>query len=132
MEFDAQLAREARVFGTYLIGEAIHDGAVELYQRAHQTLTFELDAKEKRLLALALNHPFWIGSIDGGLALLKRRSHLRKKLYYLLAILEASPHHAHKFISSESTWIAAIFRLAFFGVRAVFRALTGCLLYVFI
>ncbi|NWF64626.1 MAG: hypothetical protein HXY38_10000 [Chloroflexi bacterium] len=131
-DMEKELAVEARVLGSYLIGERIDERAVALYVKAHRTIPFVLDEKDQRLLNLLLKHPFLLGSVDGGLALVKRRSHLRKKLYYLLAILETIPRYSKKFLSQKRPFWAAVLNLAFFGIRGVMRALTGCMLYILI
>jgi hypothetical protein len=132
LDMEKNLAIEARIFGSYLIGEMLNEKAVNLYVQAHRTTAFVLDEKDQRLLKLVLTYPFLLGSVDGGLALFKRRSHLRKKLYFLLAILETIPQYAQKFLSQKRPFPLAVFQLALFGMRSVIRALTGCVLYIII
>lgn len=128
MPSENELTAEAQVFGKFLIGEQINDRVVGLYIEAHRHVAFDMDDKDQRLLKFVLSHPFWVGYVDGGLAILKKRSGLRKKLYYLLAILEAMPEYIKHFTSSKRSPIIGLFEIGLFGVRGVFRAIVGSLL----
>lgn len=127
-----ELLLEARIFGKFLIGENINDRAIDLYITAHSNTSFELDKKDQRLLKFMLKYPFWVGCIDGGLALLKRRSNLRKKIFFLLAILEADPDYVDRFLIQRKGIFSDLFGTAVYGIRGVYRAVLGCVLYLFL
>lgn len=129
MSMDDRLAAEARVLGKYLIGEEINERAATLYLDAHRKVNFDLDEKDRLLLDLILKRRFLAGCVDGGLALLKKRSNLRKKIYYLFAILESMPEYAEHFMGAKKTPFRSAVEIAWFGVRGVFRACVGVVLY---
>lgn len=127
---DDSLAAEARIFGKYLIGEEINKRAVTLYLDAHRKVNFDLDEKDRLLLDLILKRRFPAGYVDGGLALLRKRSNLRKKIYYLLAILETMPEYAEHFMDVKKTPLQSAVEIIWFGARGVFRACVGVVLCV--
>jgi hypothetical protein len=126
-ELQVELTAEAKAFGKYLLGEQVNARAVTLYLAAHDQTQFESDAQDRRLLTFMLQHPSLIGVIDAGLAIRKDKSYVRKKLYYMLAILEAMPEYAKYFLFDGSPLTNAL-RLFFFGVRGVMRMIVGYLL----
>lgn len=126
-EIQAELTAEAKAFGKYLLGEEVNARAVSLYIAAHDQAQFESDAQDRRLLKFILQYPACIGFIDGGLALRKNKSVVRKKIFYMLAILEAMPEYARHFLFDGSPFTNAL-RLIFFGARGVMRMIVGYLL----
>ena len=127
LELQVELTAEAKAFGKYLLGEEVNARAVTLYLAAHDQTQFESDAHDRRLLMFMLQHPALIGIIDAGLAIRKNKSCVRKKLYYMLAILEAMPEYAKYFLFDGSPFTNA-FRLVLFGARGVMRMVVGYLL----
>ena len=126
-ESQVELTAEAKAFGKYLLGEEVNARAVSLYLAAHDQTQFESDAQDRRLLTFMLRHPALIGVIDAGLAIRKNKSCVRKKLYYMLAILEAMPEYARHFLFDGSP-LTNVLRLFFFGARGVMRMVVGYLL----
>ena len=126
-ELQADLTTEAKAFGKYLVGEEVNARAVSLYLAAHDQTQFESDAQDLRMLKFMLQHPSLIGVIDAGLAIRKNKSCVRKKLYYMLAILESMPEYAQHFLF-EGTPLTNAMRLFFFGARGVMRMLVGFVL----
>ena len=126
-ESQVELTAEAKAFGKYLLGEQVNARAVSLYLAAHDQTQFESDAQDRRLLKFMLQHPALIGVIDAGLAIRKNKSCVRKKLYYMLAILEAMPEYAKYFLFDGSP-LTNVLRLFFFGARGVIRMIFGYLL----
>lgn len=126
-ELQAELTAEAKAFGRYLLGREVNARAVTLYLAAHDQTQFESDAQDRRLLKFMLRHPALIGVIDAGLAIRKNKCCVRKKLYYMLAILEAMPEYA-KYFLFEGSPLTNAFRLIFFGARGVMRMVVGYLL----
>lgn len=121
------LEREAKIFGRYLIGEEIGEAAIHLYREAHRTNPFELDEKEVRLLKIIYRRPGFTGLIDGGLALQKKDSTIRKKIFFMLAILETFPDYARHYLFPEPASASNVFEFFLFGVRGVFRMILGYL-----
>lgn len=126
-ELQAELTTEAKAFGKYLVGEEVNARAVSLYLAAHDQTQFESDAQDLRMLKFMLQHPSLIGVVDAGLAIRKNKSCVRKKLYYMLAILEAMPEYAQHFLFDGSPFTNAL-RLFFFGARGVMRMIVGFVL----
>lgn len=92
-------AREAEHFARYLIGEPPLDEEVERYRRAVAVRGAEpVAARDRALLERMRRHPWLIGPLDAGLALLDPDSPVRLRLCLMLAILEASPAHCPRFL----------------------------------
>lgn len=126
MSFEGQseLTIEAKIFGKYLLGEDVNARAVALYLTVHDQVQFELDEEDQRVLQFVLEYPVFIGIIDGGLAIRKNKSCVRKKLYYMLAILESMPEYARHFLFA-GTPISNLLRLFLSGIRGVMRMIMG-------
>ena len=90
--------QEAEWIGRYLLGESPDEAEKELYVRALATLQLSLDPDEDTLWRLALRSRLLTSLIDAGLALTRPASPIRKKIYLMLAILEASPRHGQYFL----------------------------------
>jgi hypothetical protein len=121
------LEREAKAFGKYLIGEEISEAAIHLYLEAHKTNSFELDEKETRLLKFIYKHPGFTGMIDGGLALQKKDSTIRKKIFFMLAILETFPEYSRHYLFPDPASAENLLEFFLFGVRGVMRMVLGYL-----
>ncbi len=119
------LEREARIFSRYLVGEDVSEGPLSLYKRAHGTDEFPLDHAEERLLRLIYRHPRLLGIVDGGLAVARRESTIRKKLFYMLGILEATPEFADHYLFPARPRLRGLPTLVLFGSRGVARMLIG-------
>ena len=126
-ELQADLTAEAKAFGNYLLGKEVNARAVSLYLAAHDQTQFESDAQDLRILKFMLRHPSLIGAVDAGLAIRKNKSCVRKKLYYMLAILESMPEYAQHFLC-EGTPLTNALRFFFFGARGVMRMIVGFVL----
>jgi hypothetical protein len=121
------LEREAKIFGKYLIGEEISEAAIRLYVEAHRSNSFTLDEKEIKLLKLIYMHPGFTGMIDGGLALQKKDSTIRKKIFFMLAILETFPEYSRHYLFPEPASAKNTLEFFIFGVRGVIRMVLGYL-----
>ena len=121
------LTAEAKAFGKYLLGVDVNTRAVSLYLTAHEQVQFESDARDRRLINFMLRYPALIGVIDAGLAIRRNKSCVRKKLYYMLAILESMPEYARYFLYEGSRFMN-VFRFFFSGVRSVMRMVAGYVL----
>ena len=124
---DIDLEVEARVFGKYLIGQEISKTVINLYKMAHVETSFEFFENDSRILKFILKHPSFVGIVDGGLAIHKEDSVIRKKIFYLLAILEAMPEYSHYFLSTKS-FMRNILEFLLFGIRGVYRMVSGYIL----
>ncbi len=118
----ALLAKQATIFSAYLVHDSPDDQAIKLFRRSATTVV--PDASDEKLLRFILRHPKLVGYIDAGLALLKPHSEVRRRLYAMFAILEATPHHTQLFLGVERSWTYG-FVVVGVGIRAVWRALIG-------
>ena len=117
---------EAKIFSSYLIGCEPTKMAVRLYTKA-TSIKIEASPSDVRLLQFAHKHPAWIGALDGGLALLRPHSEVRRRIYIMFAILEATPEYAHLFLPQERSKAYAL-RILAAGIRAGWRGLIGTLI----
>lgn len=100
-----------------MINEAPGENETALYIKANQGLNLD-PSFEKRLWDVMLNNRKMFGIFDAGLALVKPDSLIRKKIMIMLAVLEASPLHCHRFLAVpyKLTHLLFIGQKAFFSV----------------
>lgn len=122
------LEREAKIFGRYLIGEEVNEAVIGLYRDAHHANPFELAEKETRLLKLIYIHPGLTGMVDGGLALQNKDSAIRRKIFFMLAILETFPEYSRHYLFPEPATPNSFLVFFLSGVRGVLRMVFGYLL----
>jgi hypothetical protein len=121
---DADLELEARIFGKYLIGKEISETVIPLYKKAHVKSHFKFYDDDSRILKFLLKYPSLAGIIDGGLALHNRDSVIRKKIFYMLAILETVPEYSEHFLSPKLS-VRSTLEFLLFGIRGVYRMILG-------
>jgi len=69
-------------------------------------------------------HPHLIGSIDAALCIADQNSEVRRRIYVMFSILEATPEFADAFLpKAHSGWY--IFAVGYYGVRAVCKTIFG-------
>ena len=124
---DSDLELEARIFGKYLIGKEISKTVIHLYKKSHVESKFEFFGNDSRILEFILKHPSFVGIVDGGLAIQKKDSVIRKKIYYMLAILETIPEYSQYFLSTKS-FMRNTMDFLLYGIRGVYRMIFGYLL----
>ena len=119
---------EAQVFGQYLIGQSINDATSERYNIAIAKLDYQAEEWEKEIVAKAVRKPNLIPYYDAAMALRHRNALLRKKIFVMLAILETRPEYAELFLSKEypKSYFLNVIGI---GVRSVYRAIIGLLIY---
>lgn len=119
--------REAEIFGTYLLGQKPSENAIGLYERAMETLNIPVIGGDARLQKLMLDNPAAIGVIDSGLALVKSKSMLRRKLLVYLAILESLPEYADLFLPTSTSAFYPLY-IFWVGIRAAFKGVVGAII----
>jgi hypothetical protein len=126
-------AREAEVFGRYLLGGSRPDSkSIELYLKADSIQKHDTaPVREQKILAFALRRPRTIGLLDSALALSNSESLLRQKLLLMSAILETRPQYAALFLPQQRNFFY-LFYVGFVGVRAVAKAVVGKVLLMFV
>lgn len=127
MEHTNSYSREAVLITEYLLAVKVGDREKEIYSQAMETLKIPFSKYEEALWEEMLLAKFKMASIDAALALTEPSNNVRRKLYTMLAILEASPDYTSFFLSKNYSKLY-IFRLVAVGVRAVFRALIGLII----
>jgi len=115
---------EAELLARYLIGMTPAIRVKSLYEKAMLIMNIELDAVDQRLWKIVVDYPFAIRMIDGGLAIIRPHSLIRKKIYTMLAILEASPEHCECFLPQRSGPFYIV-NILFSGARAVIAGVLG-------
>jgi nucleoside-diphosphate-sugar epimerase len=92
VEIPANLARECRTFCRYLVKQNPNAYVLEKYLLCHQKIPLTpVDFHDALLLKLAARSPFFTRMTDAYSRFFRPASTLRKKLAYLVAILEVSP-----------------------------------------
>lgn len=115
---------EAIIFTHYLIRNTPTQAHIALYTRALSSNT--RPSSEKSFIA-ALQHPTLLPYLDAHDALFRPTSELRKRLYLMFSILEASPDFTDMFLPKKAPfWY--IFILAGYGIRSTWRIVIGTLL----
>lgn len=127
----AELRVEAELFGRYLLGCPSAPAAVSRYSQAVLTRGRALGLRDAVLLAFAVRHPWSVGFIDGGLALLEPYSEVRHRLFLMLAILESTPQHHDRFLPTARgpAYLVIVVAVA---ARAAMRAAFGLCLVKFV
>lgn len=124
---DPQITRhQARIFGQSLIGQVPNESAIDLYVKAMHT-PVAVSPADMRLLTFVQRYPMLVGFIDGGLALVNPQSEVRRRLYTMFAILEATPAYAELFLPQNQSKLYVI-RIIFVGLRASIRGVFGVIL----
>ena len=114
---------QAAIFTKYLIGKQPDVQSISLYSQAvaHGASS---NASDLKILAFIQKHPFWIGCVDGGLALVSPHSEVRRRIYIMFAILESQPVFWRSFLPVERNG-GYLFFILFTGLRAIIRAIIG-------
>ena len=123
---ESGLAFEAAVLGKYVLGTSPNSDVLARYQEA-QELLFPLapSGPDASLMNLALRRPALLPYLDAGAALFWGQSVLRKKLFILAAIAEATPRYAAQFLPLSLPPLVALVRLAGFGMKAGAKLMIG-------
>ncbi|WP_010182801.1 hypothetical protein [Aquimarina agarilytica] len=123
-DIEGVYSREAELFTAYLVSSPLNEREKKLYNKAMIHFDLKLSNFEKELLKKMMKSNINMATVDAGLAILKPSSLVRRKLFTMLAILEASPNYTSHFFSKEYSW-SYYFKLLYVGVRAVCRTIAG-------
>lgn len=115
----------SRTLAHALVGEEPTGEEAARFEEAVRLRAPDLETpRDRALWRLLARGPGWASLVDAGLALADPYSPVRHRVCLMLAILEASPHHARHFLPQP--WSAATpFALAGTGVLAVLRSAAG-------
>lgn len=118
------ISEQARVFGRYLLKREPSSRVQELFAKAMATNSGAGDKQDQALLAFAVKHPHFLPLVDAGLALIKPNSEVRRRLYIMFSILEASPDYHQLFLPKKHpVWFLLV--IVGTGIRAIARAVCG-------
>ena len=115
---------EAEKIGYYLLSIPIQNSEKNTYSEAMQQLEIPLSNYEKLLWKTMLKSKWRMACIDAGLALKEPANNVRRKIFTMLAILEASPNYSTYFFSRKFSFFY-LFKIGLVGIRSVIRALVG-------
>lgn len=110
---------EAQILSKYLVGKECPSEIADRYLEAVNKLNAVFNDKEQKTWSKMLISPFYLKLIDSGLAISNPQSALRKRIFIMLAILEASPDFTESFLPQERS----IFYLIPLGFKAGLSAL---------
>lgn len=115
--------QQAQIFTHYLIRKKAHPAVLKLYARSFKNTT-TLSKHDLRLLAIMQKYPLSIGFIDAGLAISNPHSEARRRIYVMLAILEASPLYHNEFLPKKRSRLYALY-IFYVGAISLARGLLG-------
>lgn len=118
-----RLTEEATIVARYLLGVTPSDAAIHAYTDGVNTVIEEFTPREQRIWARALEHPWLLQFVDGGLALTDPECATRKRIRLMFAILETEPALAREFIARGGGFWPIV--MIFYGLRAVIRSVIG-------
>lgn len=118
------MPKEFEIFSRYLVRDLPGKHIKQRYEKIINASNSQTSASDTRILNFALNHPWSVGMLDGGSALIRPHTELRRRLYVLTAILEATPEYAHLFMTQQRSPLYLVVIL-FSGIRACLRAIAG-------
>ena len=127
MESNSTAIYEAEQIGNYLLSIAIQDSEKNTYVDAMQKLNIQFSNYEQALWNSMLKSKWKMACIDAGLAFKDPNNNVRRKLFTMLAVLEASPNYTKYFLSRNFSFFY-LFKIGAVGTRAVFRAMIGVLI----
>lgn len=101
-ELPPRLAKECRTFSKYLTNQTPNNYILEKYAQCHQKINFTpSDFHDKLLLKLATIRPLFTRMCDAYSRFFRPTSTLRKKLTYLMGILETTPPYSRYYDSTD-------------------------------
>ena len=119
------LEKQARTFTRYLIHKDVNSQAIQLYKVAMRNS--KPDNTDNKLLNFMMSHPSCIGLIDAGLVFHNSSSEVRRRLYVMLAILEASTEYYDLFLPKKRSPFY-VFVILYSRIRAILKATLGLIL----
>ncbi len=115
---------EAEQIGNYLLGIAVQDSEKYTYADAMQKLNIQFSNYEQALWNNMLKGKERMAFIDAALAFKEPNNNARRKIFTMLAILEASPNYTSYFLSRNFSFFY-LFKIGAVGIRAIFSVMIG-------
>jgi hypothetical protein len=120
------LKQEAQILTVYLLHRTPSKQHTQLYARAVSSQKFD-ESNQSKTLHAGLRHPRLLPYLDAYDALFRPNSVLRRRLYLMFAILEASPDFTELFLPHKrSKWY--LLAVGMVGARGVCRLAIGLIL----
>ena len=113
---------ECALIGRYLLGVNLSPELTGRYAAAHQFLQLDLEEPELRFMH---RYPQLLPLLDAAAGLLRPRSSLRKKVFLMAAILEATPEHAEFFLRKPAGLWPVLATVLWQGSRSALKLLVG-------
>ena len=114
------MAEESAAIGVYVLGSKPPKEVIARYIAAHRILfgeeTPERLAPEVRYIR---HHPAMLSFVDAAAGLLRPASPVRKKIFLMVAILEATPTYAEFFLREPDSLLKLLCDLVWQGLRTV-------------
>ncbi len=119
--------KEGRIFARHLVGESIPEDIARRYADFCELHTRAERRKPSNagIMRFARRHPWSIGLLDAGCAILEKDHLLRRQLLALSAILEASPHYTEHFLPGRRADRLLIPRIVYTAAKAGLKGLAG-------
>ncbi len=124
MENKSNSIFEAEQISNYLLSIPIQDSEKYTYADAMQKLNIQFSNYEQALWCNMLKGKERMAFIDAALAFKEPNNNARRKIFTMLAILEASPNYTSYFLSRNFSFFY-LFKIGAIGIRAIFRAMIG-------
>lgn len=115
---------EAEKIGNYLLPIPIQDSEKKTYVEAMLQHNIQFSEYEQKLWKTMLRGEWVMACIDAGLALKEPANKVRRKIFTMLAILEASPNYTTYFFSRNFSSFYLL-KIGFVCIRSVLRAVVG-------
>jgi hypothetical protein len=130
---NGNLEKEARLFARYLIDCEPPPEMIVRYINANRKLCADaaigIDVK---MMKYAVTHPWSVPFLDAAAGFLRPDSLLRKRIYIMAAVLEASTMYSHRFLPQALSPIRLFVHLVVNGVAVGIKVIIGIPIFCFL
>ena len=123
---DSELEEEALLFARYLLD---CDPPREMVSRYIDTIrqlgVNTVTTSDEHILNFSVSHPWSIPFLDAATGILRPEAALRKKIYAMAAVLEASPRYSECFLPVNLSPLVLFSRLITNGFTAFLKVIIG-------
>jgi hypothetical protein len=120
-------ANEVDALSHYLVGQPCRAEVAADYALAVSKLNIILTEQQAATYQKMLRSSLYMRAIDGGLAFTNPQSLLRKRIFTMLCLLEATPHYTQYFLPQKRSWLY-FFGIGFKVAYAFFTAIIGVII----
>lgn len=123
-------SEEATLFSMYIVGSPPSSKLIARYMDFIRPIP-PLKKEDRKILTFIHTHPRLLGAVDAYTALFQPHAEIRRRLYSMFAILEATPEYTDKFLPKDG---GSLYFLRIIGVslRALSRLLIGVVVMIWI